>query len=796
MKMLALIQDPGEAAIQTERKLDFLNMPELWIVGLLVLPLTVAFAWWSYGGARRLEPRTRLVLSTLRGLTILVCLLAISQPIFELIQYTKLQTQVHVLVDDSASMQRRDTYPDEEQQEALMKAAQVQNLADYSRSQLVQRVLEKPDGLLQKLRASHDVRLFRFVRKPLPIRDLSELTSKGPRTPLGDALDLHLAGFGAAELEAVILVSDGRNNAGLPPVEVAGKYRAADLPIFTVGVGDPNPPRNVRIIGPPGPKEALRDEEVLFDVNLVAEGLHRRVVQVTLEASKDGGPYLTADSSSATLRQDDEPVRVRLHHAFAEPGDYTLRFKSSSFPEETSLEDNIDTRFLRVNDERIRVLYIDDVPRWEYRYLERGLKRVDRSIEMQAYMFDASRDFHQEHSDNLTNLVDIPRTREEMLAYHVILIGDVPPEKLGGTEEQRNHWLQLLVEFVEFGGGVGMLWGQAAMPQRYRGTPLEDLLPVVLEDQLELKQIRLDHTEEFRPVLDNPAQPHEITLLRSERKANQRLWEEDLATLVTYYPVQQVKAGAEAILRHPVDSNRFGKRVIAATGFYPRGRTFFITSDETWRWRKYYGELFHDRFWRNVVRYLAQARLRRRDDRVELRLSKVIAETGEPVHIHLEVQDEELAPSTESEATVFLRRADMAPERRTLRVVPGEPGTYKGSFALDRPASVSVLVFEHDNPDDKILAREDVLVEIPDREMSHSSQDRKTLTAIAERSKGGRYLFLGGVSELVEEFRDRKPLEQEINRQTEPIWDQAWVLFLVLALLSAEWLLRKWARLV
>ncbi|MHC4918001.1 MAG: hypothetical protein ACYTKC_00270 [Planctomycetota bacterium] len=260
--------------------------------------------------------------------------------------------------------------------------------------------------------------------------------------------------------------------------------------------------------------------------------------------------------------------------------------------------------------------------------------------------------------------------------------------------------------------------------------------------------------------------------------------------------MQQVKAGAEAILRHPTDVNRFGKRVIAATGFYPRGRTFFIATDETWRWRKYYGELFHDRFWRNVVRYLAQSRLRRRDDRVELRLSKVVAETGEPIHIHLEVQDEEQAPSTESEAVVFIRRADTAPERRTLRVVPGEPGTYKGSFTLDRPASVSVLVFEADNPQDKILAREDVLIEIPDREMSHSSQDQKTLTAIAERSKGGRYVFLGDVHELIPEFLDRKPLEQEINRQTEPIWDQAWVLFLVLALLSAEWLLRKWARLV
>ena len=297
-------------------------------------------------------------------------------------------------------------------------------------------------------------------------------------------------------------------------------------------------------------------------------------------------------------------------------------------------------------------------------------------------------------------------------------------------------------------------------------------------------------------MLDNPTHPHEITLLRADRKSNKRTWEEDLAAMVTYYPVQQVKAGAEVLLRHPTAKNRFGKRVIAATGFYPRGRTFFIATDETWRWRKYFGEYYHDRFWRNVVRYLAQSRLQRRDDRVELRLSKAIAETGEPIHIHLEMLDEELAPSTAAEATVFLRRPDAVPERRTLRVLPGEPGTYKGSFTFNRPASVSVLVLQNDNPQGEILAREDVLVEIPDREMSHSSQDRKMLTAIAERSKGGRYVFLGNVDELVEEFKDRKPLEQEINRQTEPIWDRAWVLFLVLGLLSAEWLLRKRARLV
>ena len=89
----------------------------------------------------------------------------------------------------------------------------------------MQRVLEKDDGLVAKLSKTHAVRLFRFVRKPLPIQNLTELTAKGASSPIGDALDLHLAAVGATPLDAVILVSDGRSNVGLPPVEVAGKYR-------------------------------------------------------------------------------------------------------------------------------------------------------------------------------------------------------------------------------------------------------------------------------------------------------------------------------------------------------------------------------------------------------------------------------------------------------------------------------------------------------------------------------------------------------------------------------------------
>src|SRR5262249_40329419 len=335
----------------------------------------------------------------------------------------------------------------------------------------------KQGGPLAQLRKHHDVRLFRVQRKPTPIRTLDELTARGNRTELGDALDLHLAAAAGINLDAVILVSDGRNNTGADPVEVAAKYALHGIPVHTLGVGDPEPPKNAWIIGPPGPKEALREENVAFDVTVRAEGLQGKQARVELFGSRDGGEFRLLTSNTTELPKDGEGARVRLDHAFAEAGGWTLRFQIAPLPEESQQDDNQDVRFLRVNDERIRVLYIEDTPRWEYRYVKNGLKRVDPSIQVQALLLDASPKFVQEHSDELPALKALPTTEQALLQYHVILIGDVPPERLGATEEKIQSWLEMLVKFVEFGGGVGFLFGDYAMPERYRNTPLQDLLP-------------------------------------------------------------------------------------------------------------------------------------------------------------------------------------------------------------------------------------------------------------------------------------------------------------------------------
>ena len=162
------------------------------------------------------------------------------------------------------------------------------------------------------------------------------------------------------------------------------------ITIHTVGVGDPEPPRNAWLVGPPGPKEALREEQVGFDVTVRAEGLAGERARVELRGSKDGGPFRTLATANDVLPPQGESAKIRITHAFDEAGDWTLKFSLAPLEEESQLDDNEDIRFLRVNDERIRVLFLDDKPRWEYRYVKNALKRVDPSIDMRADRPDAT----------------------------------------------------------------------------------------------------------------------------------------------------------------------------------------------------------------------------------------------------------------------------------------------------------------------------------------------------------------------------------------------------------------------
>ena len=81
--MAPFVQDPDQTLIYSEETFRFLAAPPLWVVALIVLPLSLLFAWWAYSGLQRLEPRTRLMLAAVRWAAVLFVCLLLFQPAWE-----------------------------------------------------------------------------------------------------------------------------------------------------------------------------------------------------------------------------------------------------------------------------------------------------------------------------------------------------------------------------------------------------------------------------------------------------------------------------------------------------------------------------------------------------------------------------------------------------------------------------------------------------------------------------------------------------------------------------------------
>ena len=81
-------------------------------------------------------------------------------------------------------------------------------------------------------------------------------------------------------------------------------------------------------------------------------------------------------------------------------------------------------------------------------------------------------------------------------------------------------------------------------------------------------------------------------------------------------------------------------------------------------------------------------------------------------------------------------------------------------------------------------------VVLPSRENADPSPDPQALAALSKVT-GGRCVDLEGLGGLLEEFPGGEERREPISSQLEDAWDHWGTLLLALALLSAEWILRK-----
>ncbi|MEZ5989158.1 MAG: hypothetical protein R3F30_08555 [Planctomycetota bacterium] len=291
-------------------------------------------------------------------------------------------------------------------------------------------------------------------------------------------------------------------------------------------------------------------------------------------------------------------------------------------------------------------------------------------------------------------------------------------------------------------------------------------------------------------MLENPAAPHPIVRHRDDTLENRLLWERGLEGMNWYYPVLRAKAGATVLLRHPDDENKYGRRVLAAISPFPLGKVAFFGFDETWRWRKLYGEKYFDPYWRRVVRSLAESKLKRLDDRVVLTVERDRLELGDEALVRLSLLDQDYNPVLAEDARIHLRRPGGELVAVTLPKRGDHAGEFEARLRFEEPGVFSLLYFRDGLPGDRPLAREDVIVVVPERELAHPSMNEAGLREIAEVS-GGRYAPLHQADGLLAAFEDRGGGQKIVEREQRQVWDSAWTVVVLVLLLSVEWILRK-----
>jgi uncharacterized membrane protein len=812
-------------------------MPAAWVFWMVVVPLALAIGWWAYQRDRDVPRAARLLLGGLRSAAIVFLLLVLFGPFRETSESREVRSHLLVLLDTSSSMATVDGY---ESDDAHALAAAAGKSADevgaMTRLDLARAVLANPsNGLLEKLTKDFRVHVYGFGSQLVPLIStgdsaeeeadgdktppgekirarLPELRPVDPSTRLGQAAALALDALKSREedVAGVVVISDGQQNGGsVTPLAAGRKALAQRVPIYAVGVGDPRSPKNIHVSNLRAKEVVLARDTAVFEFEVHAKGFEGRTVPIEVQALDDeGGPRgarLGVNPSDVVLTGGDEAQQVRVTYKFENAGTYGLRIGVPVQDEEKIKSDNYVLHTVRVIDRKVKVLYVEQTPRWEFQYLSNALCRDHDTMLTHTLLLDADPEAPQRKTNApewppLDAVRQLP-PRAKLFDYDVVVLGDVDPRQLGPDDGKEA--LANLRDFVDRGGGLIVIAGASNNPAKYRDTPLAIVLPVVVDRNAEREQEMKgrDTANGFGLVLTPEGEKSPMMNVGSNVEESRRLWsgaEVPQWRQFWNYPALRAKTLAKVLAESdaPSDRNAYGARPLIATMLYGRGRTLFLGVDELWRMRYDVGDRYFYKFYGEAVRFLATYKMLGGNKRFKIMTDLETYSLDDPVRISVDVLDRDYEPSRAKSQTVKLDMPGAEPGRRDAvdlvlapdpvergmfgkTIVPTRPGDYRLTAATDDPK---------DEAPEKLFHVVQSSLEGRDLLLNEAS-----LREMAGASDKGSYMYL---SELPKLEPTSRPKQVPTNVHEDEIWDNGWTLAIAVGLLGLEWLLRKRWRLV
>ncbi len=736
----------------------------------LAVVLAAAIGAVAYAEYRRplspLTPAQRGVLVGLRVLALAALVLLLFRPIAVLPPAGSHDAVVPVLVDVSRSMRLGDA--DGQTRIARANALLKNELGLPLTSRFKTEIYAIGDGLA-------------------PAK-VDALAADARRTDLYGALASVRERYRGQRVAGIVVVSDGADTgpgrAGGPDGSSGtdGSREVGGPPVFAVGVGSPDGPRDREVLGLTAGDPRLDHATVDLHVTAASSGFGRAAFSLRVLAN---GQVL--DTRRLVPPADGSPID-EVFTVSPDPLNATV-YTAEIPPDAAEAVGENNSRSLLVSPagRKRRVLLVEGAPGFEHSFIARALAGdpgldVD-SVTRKGKNADGQDTFFVQAGGGRSPALALgfPATREQLFAYDALVIANVDGDFFSRAQ------LKMAADFVaERGGGLLVLGGRSFAQRGLSGTALEDVLPVEVNDRrggfLRTSLGAGDLPAHNRVMLTPEGETHPIMRLGASPAETRKMWSA-LPALASSAPLGGPRPGATILALTTAPGG--GLFPVVAVQRYGQGRSMVFAGEASWRWKMMVAstDRSYEFFWRQSARWLASGA----PEMVAIRVPEA-PEPGDAIAIDVDARDAAFAPVPDAtiDATVTLpggvtqpvklRHADPAGGRYTAAFGPEQPGLYRIHADARRGAA--------------FLGAADrwMYVGGADREFSDPRLNEGVLRRLA-RNSGGRYVRAADASKVPTWLEATVP--QNAAPERRDLWHEPWTFALIIIVLSAEWMLRR-----
>ncbi len=592
------------------------------------------------------------------------------------------------------------------------------------------------------------------------------LQPTGIETRIGDAVKSVLDRELGNPLAGVIILTDGRNNAGLDPKSVIASAKSARVPLYVVGLGSERSPPNLRLLEVDVPQRLYPGDKFSLSAIVGSSGFAGKTATVQVLAGPEGADPATLsieDEEQVFLSEQEMLATTRFELEPKAVGKWQYVIKVIPLEGDADERDNSTKASVEVIERKNRVLIFAGGPTREYQFVRNMLYR-DRDVESHVLLQSGGTGSSQESKKLLQ---EFPVDRAALSQYDAILAFDPDWTKVPDSSvEALEQWV------AEQAGGLMIVAGSVEMPKwiarSASGTKsqmLRSLSPVQLEQRgsrlLAAGRVEADNAWPLRLTPDG--EQTDFLWLNDDPESSKKLWE-SFEGVFSYYAAYELKPGAKSLLTFsdPLAAIDGQPPIYLSSQFYGAGRVVFQGGGEIWRIRSL-GDQYFDRYYTKLVRWISQGRLLLDSDRGVLLVDREQALLGDQVIVRAVLKDERYQPLIQSEVVARL----IDPQRRNtpLSLKPfadgSQPGVYTGQFPVLMSGDYSIQLQLGGIASEEVLST-NVKAKVPAVEMQRGERNDPLLTQMAIETGGRYWPGIARALELVEPASDAvKPISDK-----------------------------------